>query len=94
MALAKASSIDRIVIRKPYNVIRTRTKDTISENGVEISSVFSHSSISPGTIDGSGNWLDTDMSGYSSEIQGIAGVVWTDTIKTKYKEFLEVQVSE
>ena len=42
MALAKASSIDRIVIRKPYNVIRTRTKDTISENGVEISSVFSH----------------------------------------------------
>ncbi len=41
-----------------------------------------------GRFDNSGNWMDTDMSGYSTEIQGVAAAVWTDDVKTKLKAFL------
>ena len=94
MALTKKGSIDRIDIRKPYNEIRMRTKYSIFEDDNEISKVYYHETINPGSLDGSGNWIDTDMSAYTSEIQSISQIVWTDAVKEKYKEFLSVTVSE
>ena len=41
-----------------------------------------------GTLDSNNNLVDTDMSGYSAEIQGVAAAVWTDAIKAKYKQRL------
>ncbi len=89
MALTKNSEIDRIIIRKPYNTLRLRTKDTITENGTEVTRVFTHTTINAGSIDGSGNWLDTDVSQYGTEVQNIAAAIWTDAVKTAYKDYLE-----
>ena len=89
MALTKASAIDKIVIRSPYNKLELRTKTLIVEDDTKILAVnYSIENIKCGTLDASDNLVDTDMSGYSTEIQGVASAVWTDAIKTAQKEYL------
>ena len=89
MALTKASAIDKIVIRSPYNKLELRTKTLIVEDDTKILAVnYSIENIKCGTLDSSDNLVDTDMSGYSTEIQGVASAVWTDAIKTAQKEYL------
>ena len=89
MALTKASAIDKIVIRSPYNKLELRTKTLIVEDDTKILAVnYSIENIKCGTLDASDNLVDTDMSGYSTEIQGVAAAVWTDAIKTAQKEYL------
>lgn len=93
MALEKSSEIDRIIIRKPYNTLRLRTRDTITEDSKQVTRVFTHVTINCGSIDGSGNWLDTDMSSYTQEIQNISTAIWTDDIKALYKNYLDMEAS-
>ena len=88
MAISKTSAIDKIVIRSPYNFIELRTATVIDEDGVALAMTYSHEKLKLGELNTSDELIETDMSGYSAEIQGIAAAVWTDDIKTKYKEFL------
>jgi len=88
MALSKASSIDKIIIRSPYNSIELRTATVIVEDDTPISMNYSHKTVECGKLNSSDELVDTDMSGYSTEIQGVAAAVWTEDIKTKYKENL------
>ena len=88
MALEKASSVDKIIIRSPFNKIELRTNTIIMEDGVAIATNFDHKTINAGSLDGNDALVDTDMSGYSSEIQGIAAAVWTDNIKEDWKNHL------
>ena len=88
MAISKTSAIDKIVIRSPYNFIELRTATVIDEDGVALAMTYSHEKLKLGELNTSDELIETDMSGYSAEIQGIASAVWTDDIKTKYKEFL------
>ena len=88
MALAKASSVDKIIVRSPFNKIEIRTATVITEDDVAIATNFEHKTIEAGSLDSNEALVDTDMSGYSSEIQGIATAVWTDTIKTNWKNHL------
>jgi hypothetical protein len=88
MAISKTSAIDKIVIRSPYNFIELRTATVIDEDGVALAMTYSHEKLKLGELNTSDELIETDMSGYSTEIQGIAAAVWTDDIKTKYKEFL------
>ena len=43
--------------------------------------------------DGKKQWThtDTDISGEATEVQAVANVVWTDTVKANYKTFVENQ---
>ena len=88
MAISKTSAIDKIVIRSPYNFIELRTATVIDEDGVALAMTYSHEKLKLGELNTSDELIETDMSGYSTEIQGIAAAVWTDDIKQKYKEFL------
>ena len=88
MALSKASSIDKITIRSPYNSIELRTATVIVEDDTPISLNYSHKTVECGKLNSSDELVDTDMSGYSAEIQGVAAAVWTEDVKTKYKENL------
>ena len=88
MALTKATAIDKIIITSPYNMVKLREATIIQEDGVNISLAFKHTELWPGSIDENDAWVDFDVSGYSTEIQGVAAAVWTDTIKTSFKEFL------
>ena len=88
MALEKASSVDKIIIRSPYNKIELRTATMVMEDGVAIAANYEHKTISAGSLDGNDALVDTDMSGYSSEIQGVAAAVWTDSVKEAWKNHL------
>ena len=93
MALTKASAIDKVVIRSPYNKLELRTKTLIIDDDVDgdtkiLAVNYSIENVKCGTLDASDNLVDTDMSGYSTEIQGVAAAVWTDAIKTAQKEYL------
>ena len=88
MAISKTSAIDKIVIRSPYNFIELRTATVIDEDGVALAMTYSHEKLKLGELNTSDELIETDMSGYSTEIQGIAAAGWTDDIKTKYKQFL------
>ena len=85
MALTKETTEDKIEVVGPYKIIQIRSKTTIKEDGKIISSSFTRDSISPGSIDNSNNWTDTDTSSRSTEVKGIASTVWTQSVKDAFK---------
>ena len=88
MALTKTTEEDKIEIVGPYKIIQVRTSTVIKEDGKEISRSFSRDSINPGTLNGSNNLVDTDISARSAEVKSIANSVWTTDVKNAYKAYL------
>ena len=88
MALTKAESIDKMTIKGPYNNIELRTAIVIVEDGTEIGTHFKYEVLKSGTLDGNDALVDTDISGYSAEIQGVANAVWTTAVKEAWRQQL------
>ena len=84
MAITKTTVDDKIEVVGDLKIIHIRTASVIKEDGVELTRSFSRRFIQSrqGTYDGS-SWThaDTDVSGESAEIQGIATAVWTNAVK-------------
>jgi hypothetical protein len=80
---------DKIEVVGDYKSIQVRTATVIKEDGVELSRSFHRHALecvsSVKNDDDSWTHTDTDVSGESSEVQGIANAVWTDTIKQAKK---------
>ena len=85
MALAKSTEDDKIEVVGQYKLIQIRTATVIKEDGVEISRTFSRKTLDPGTLDGSDNLVNTDVSGESAEVRGICNAVWTTSVKNAWK---------
>jgi hypothetical protein len=81
MPLEKIIKEDKIEIIGDYKILQIRKATVIEEDGVEISSSFHRHTVAP----------DADISGESAEVQAVANAVWTDTVKSNYKTFLESQ---
>ncbi len=88
MALTKEIVEDKIEVVGDFKKIQIRTASVIKEDGKEISRSFHRKVINPGTLDGSDNLVDTDTSGESAEVKSIAAAVWTDSVKTAWKNNL------
>jgi len=89
MAITKEVKNDKIEIVTDYKNIQVRVQTTIKEDDVVISQNYTNRYIlDPGSLDASNNLVDTDVSGESAEIQAIANAVWTDAVKTAWKEKL------
>ena len=86
MAITKETIEDKIEIVGDYKTIQVRTATVISEDGVEITRSFHRHVVdcvsSVKNDDDSWTHTDTDVSSESTEVQGIAAVVWTDAVKT------------
>jgi hypothetical protein len=107
MAITKELVEDKIEVVGDYRDIQIRTATIIKEDGTEISksfhrktiecvvSTFEADSEGKAVLDGGGNksWThtNTDVSGESTEVQGIAGTVWTTTVKNAKKAANEAQ---
>ncbi len=95
MAITKELIEDKIEIVGEYKNIQVRTATVIKEDGVEISRSFHRKVLEcvESSHDGS-SWThtDTDVSGESSEVQGIASAVWTDDVKNAKKAANEAVV--
>ena len=84
MAITKEIIEDKIEIVGEYKNIQIRNATVIKEDGVELTRSFNRKVLEcvTSSYDGS-SWThtDTDVSGESAEVQGIATAVWTDSIK-------------
>jgi hypothetical protein len=89
MAITKEIIEDKIEVVGDYKTIQVRTATVIKEDGVELSRSFHRHALEcvSSSQDADDNWThtDTDVSGESAEVQGIAAAVWTTTVKNAKK---------
>jgi hypothetical protein len=94
MAITKELIEDKIEVVGDYKTIQVRTATVIKEGTdakgyVELSRSFHRHALDcvSSSQDEDGNWThtDTDVSGESTEVQGIANAVWTTDIKNAKK---------
>lgn len=89
MAITKEIIEDKIEVVGDYKTIQVRTATVIKEDGVELSRSFHRHALdcvsSVQNDDDSWTHTDTDVSGESTEVQGIATAVWTTTVKNAKK---------
>jgi len=89
MAITKELIEDKIEVVGDYKSIQVRTATVIKEDGVELSRSFHRHAVecvsSVQNDDDSWTHTDTDISGESTEVQGIATAVWTTTVKNAKK---------
>ena len=90
MALTKEIIEDKIEVVGEYKRIQVRTATVIKEDDVELNRSF-HRNTLHCCIKSGDTWADTDISGESSEVQGICNAVWTDEVKTAYKAWYDSQ---
>ena len=81
MAITKSITDDKIEVVGDHKTIQVRTASIVSEDDNELSRSFHRRAITP----------DMDVSGESTEIQGIAAAVWTDEVKAAWQTFQENQ---
>ena len=88
MAITKETVEDKIEIVGDYKSIQVRTATIIKADGVELTRSFHRKVLDcvTSSYDGS-SWThtDTDVSGESTDVQGIAATVWTTTVKNAKK---------
>tara|TARA_R100000005_G_C4949509_1_gene170654 strand:- start:32 stop:328 length:297 start_codon:yes stop_codon:yes gene_type:complete len=96
MAITKTLEEDKIEIVGEHKTIQVRTASVIKEDGVELTRSFSRHTLecvsSVKNDDDSWTHTDTDVSGESSEVQGIANAVWTDEVKAAKRTANEAAV--
>ena len=89
MAITKELIEDKIEVVGDYKTIQVRTATVIKEDGVELSRSFHRHALdcvsSVQNDDDTWTHTDTDVSGESTEVQGIATAVWTTTVKNAKK---------
>ena len=89
MAITKETVEDKIEIVGDYKSIQVRTATVIKEDGVELTRSFHRHSLdcvsSVQNDDDTWTHTDTNVSGESAEVQGIATAVWTTAIKNAKK---------
>ena len=90
MALTEANIDDKIEVVGDYKAVQIRTARVIYDDGSEISRSFSRRVLHPSTKSGD-TWSNTDISGESTEIQGICNAAWTDAVRTAYQTAMDAQ---
>lgn len=90
MALTKEIIEDKIEIVGEHKNVQVRTATVIKEDDVELNRSFSRKVLHCCTKSDD-TWADTDISGESSEVQGVCNAVWTDAVKTAYQNYIDAQ---
>lgn len=84
MALTKEITQDKIEIVGEFKHVQVRTKTSVMEDGVELSSGFSRHVVSAGD----------NYSAESTEVQAICGVVHTDAVVAAYAAHVAASLPE
>ena len=88
MAITKETEIAKVEIVGEYKAVQVRTDTVIKEDSKEISRSTHRHVLHPGTLNDSDALVDTDISGEDATVQAVANAVWTDAVKTAWKEKL------
>jgi hypothetical protein len=85
MALTESIEYDKIEVIGNYKYVQVRKATVIKKDNAEIARSFERYSLSAGTLDGSDNLVDADISSQPTEVQSICNAVWTTDVKAAYK---------
>ena len=88
MAITKTTEIGKIEVVGEYKHVQVRTDTVIKEDDKEISRSYHRHVLHPGTLDDSNALVDTDISGEDADVKAIATAVWSDAVKTAWKNKL------
>ena len=85
MALTETTEYDKIEIVGPYKAVQVRKATVIKKDGIELTRSYMRYVLNPGTLDGSDNLVDTDLSSEPAEVSAICNAVWTTNVKAAWK---------
>tara|TARA_B100000900_G_C20492424_1_gene680159 strand:+ start:43 stop:330 length:288 start_codon:yes stop_codon:yes gene_type:complete len=86
MALTESIEYDKIEVTGIYKAVQVRKVNVIKRDGVEIQrGSYERYVLNAGTLDGSDNLVDTDLSAEPAEVSAICNLVWTTDVKAAYK---------
>ncbi len=88
MAITKTETVDRIEVVGNFKQVQVRTKITLEEDGVELSSSFHRKLFNPGDLNAANELVDTDLSSESADVQSVCNTVWTTAVKNNWKNEL------
>jgi hypothetical protein len=88
MAITKETEIAKIEVVGEYKAVQVATDTVIKEDDAEISRSRHRHVLHPGTLNDSDALVDTDISSEDAEVQAVANTVWTDAVKTAWKNKL------
>ena len=88
MAITKETEITKIEVVGEHKAVQVATDTVIKEDNVEISRSRHRHVLYPGTLDASNNLIATNISGEDAKVQAVANAVWTDDVKTTWKNKL------
>jgi len=88
MAITKETEIAKIEVVGEYKAVQVATDTVIKEDGTEISRSRHRHSFNCGTLNDSDALVDTDISSEDATVQAVANAVWTDAVKTGWKNKL------
>ena len=85
MALTESTEYDKIEIVTPYKHVQVRKATVIKKDDKELVRSFERYVLNAGTLDGSDNLVDTDLSAEPAEVSAICTAVWTTDVKAAWK---------
>ena len=85
MALTESIEYDKIEVVGVYKAVQVRKATVIKKDGTELTRSFERYVLQVGTLDGSDNLVDTDLSAQPAEVSAICNAAWTDDVKTAWK---------
>ena len=88
MALTESIEYDKIEIIGQHKQVQVRKATVIKKDGNELTRTFERYVLTPGVLDDSDNLVETNISSEPAEVSAICTAVWTDAVKTAWKENL------
>ena len=85
MALAESIEYDKIEVVGQYKAVQVRKATVIKKDGTELTRAYERYVLQAGTLDGSDNLVDTDLSGEPAEVSSICTAAWTTDVKAAWK---------
>tara|TARA_R100000657_G_scaffold15957_1_gene11679 strand:- start:43 stop:330 length:288 start_codon:yes stop_codon:yes gene_type:complete len=85
MALTETTEYDKIEVVGIYKAVQVRKATVIKKDGTELTRSFERYAMQCGTLDGSDNLVDTDISAEPAEVQAVCNAVWTSDLKAAWK---------
>ena len=89
MALSESIEYDKIEVVGIYKAVQVRKATLIKKHNVELTRSYERYVLHAGTLDESGNFVDTNLSGEPAEVSAICNTVWTQSVKDAWKTKLE-----
>ena len=88
MAITKEIEIAKIEVVGVYKHVQVATDTVIKEDGTELSRSRHRHVLDCGTLNDSDALIDRDILSEDAEVQAVANAVWTDAVKTAWKDKL------